>query len=123
MSHPVSPLPALLVEPIVRAALVEDLGRAGDITSDAVIPAEVRFAGAIVSREHGVVAGVDCAAMAFRLIDPAGAAMDESTAPAFADWKNRGADALSAGSIVRSSDGRQIQRAIHGYFEIITLIR
>lgn len=71
MSHPVSPLPALLVEPIVRAALVEDLGRAGDITSDAVIPAEVRFAGAIVSREHGVVAGVDCAAMAFRLIDPA----------------------------------------------------
>ena len=46
----------------------------------------------------------------FRLIDPAGAAMDESTAPAFADWKNRGADALTAGSIVRSSDGRQEAR-------------
>ena len=34
-----SPLPRLLVEPIVRAALLEDLGRAGDITTDAVIPA------------------------------------------------------------------------------------
>jgi nicotinate-nucleotide pyrophosphorylase (carboxylating) len=66
-----SPLPRLLVEPIVRAALLEDLGRAGDITTDAVIPAEARLRGAIVARERGVVAGVDAALLAFTLIDPA----------------------------------------------------
>jgi nicotinate-nucleotide pyrophosphorylase (carboxylating) len=66
-----SPLPRLLVEPIVRAALLEDLGRAGDITTDAVIPAEARLRGAIVAREPGVVAGVDAALLAFTLIDPA----------------------------------------------------
>jgi nicotinate-nucleotide pyrophosphorylase (carboxylating) len=66
-----SPLPRLLVEPIVRAALLEDLGRAGDITSDAVIPADARLRGAVVAREPGVVAGVDAALLAFTLIDPA----------------------------------------------------
>ena len=45
----------------------------------------------------------------FRLID-AGGTMDESTSPVFADWKLRGADALAAGSISRSSDGRQEAR-------------
>lgn len=66
-----SPLPRLLVEPVVRAALLEDLGRAGDITTDAVIPAAARLRGAIVAREPGVVAGVDAALLAFTLIDPA----------------------------------------------------
>jgi nicotinate-nucleotide pyrophosphorylase (carboxylating) len=66
-----SPLPRLLMEPIVRAALLEDLGRAGDITTDAVIPADARLRGAIVAREPGVVAGVDTAVLAFTLIDPA----------------------------------------------------
>ena len=66
-----APLPRLLVEPIVRAALLEDLGRAGDITADAVIPAEARLRGAVVAREPGVVAGVDAAILAFTLIDPA----------------------------------------------------
>jgi len=66
-----SPLPRLLVDPIVRAALLEDLGRAGDITTDAVIPADARLRGAIVAREAGVVAGVDTAVLAFTLIDPA----------------------------------------------------
>ena len=66
-----SPLPRLLVEPIVRAALLEDLGRAGDITTDAVIPADARLRGAIVAREPGVIAGVDAAHLAFTLIDPA----------------------------------------------------
>ncbi|MFE0752983.1 carboxylating nicotinate-nucleotide diphosphorylase [Inquilinus sp. NPDC058860] len=64
-------LPALLVEPIVRAALAEDLGRAGDITSAAVIPAEARMRGAITARQPGTVAGTDAAAVAFRLLDPA----------------------------------------------------
>ena len=66
-----APLPHLLVEPIVRAALLEDLGRAGDITTDAVIPAEARLRGAIAARESGVVAGIDVARLAFTLIDPA----------------------------------------------------
>lgn len=65
------PLPELLVEPLVRAALVEDLGRAGDITTAAVVPADARFRGAVVARQPGVVAGITTAAIAFRLVDPA----------------------------------------------------
>lgn len=65
------PLPRLLVEPVVRAALMEDLGRAGDITSNAVIPADARLKGAVVTRGPGVVAGVDAAVVTFALIDPA----------------------------------------------------
>ncbi|MBS9478693.1 carboxylating nicotinate-nucleotide diphosphorylase [Ancylobacter radicis] len=65
-----SPLPRLLVEPIVRAALLEDLGRAGDITTDAVVPADARFTAVIASRQSGVIAGIDAAVIAFNLIDP-----------------------------------------------------
>jgi nicotinate-nucleotide pyrophosphorylase (carboxylating) len=61
----------LLVEPIVRAALAEDLGRAGDITTDAVVPADTRIAAAIVPRQPGVLAGLDAALMTFELLDPA----------------------------------------------------
>src|SRR3954469_4786237 len=66
-----APLPPLLIEPVVRAALVEDLGRAGDITTDACIPVEARLSGAIAARQAGVVAGVDAALLAIRLLDPA----------------------------------------------------
>ncbi len=52
-----SPLPALLTEPLVRSALLEDLGRAGDITTEAVIPADRRFAVLMRSRQAGVLAG------------------------------------------------------------------
>ena len=65
------PLPRLLVEPIVRAALVEDLGRAGDITTDAIVPASARLDGVIAARQAGVIAGSDAAVIAFGLIDPA----------------------------------------------------
>lgn len=65
------PLPRILVEPIVRAALLEDLGRAGDITTDAIVPAEARLSGVIAARQDGVIAGVETAAIAFGLIDPA----------------------------------------------------
>jgi nicotinate-nucleotide pyrophosphorylase (carboxylating) len=67
----VAPLPAVLIEPLVRAALIEDLGRAGDITSDAIVPAALTARLALASRQQGVVAGIDLAALAFRLIDPA----------------------------------------------------
>lgn len=61
----------LIIEPIVRAALLEDLGRAGDITTDAVVPQEVEVEAAVVARQPGVVAGLDAALLAFELIDPA----------------------------------------------------
>jgi nicotinate-nucleotide pyrophosphorylase (carboxylating) len=65
------PLPTLLIEPIVRQALLEDLGRAGDITTDAIAPADCVARTVIAARQDGVVAGLDLAALAFRLIDPA----------------------------------------------------
>ena len=67
----VPPLPSILIEPLVRAALLEDLGRAGDITTDAIVPVSARAQTALVARNPGVVAGLDCALMAFRLLDPA----------------------------------------------------
>jgi nicotinate-nucleotide pyrophosphorylase len=67
---PAAPLPDLMIEPIVRAALLEDLGRAGDITTDAIVPAGMQTETALVARQAGVVAGLDAARMAFRLVDP-----------------------------------------------------
>ncbi len=64
-------LAPLMIEPLVRAALLEDLGRAGDITTDAIVPAEARAQTELVARQPGVIAGVDLAALAFRLMDPA----------------------------------------------------
>ncbi len=64
-----SPLPQVMLEPLVRMALLEDLGRAGDVTTDAVIPAEARSTVALVARQPGVVAGLDLALQAFRLVD------------------------------------------------------
>ena len=68
---PILPLPRVLIEDQVRSALLEDLGRAGDITTDAIIPPEFRAETALVARQKGVVAGLDLALLAFALIDPA----------------------------------------------------
>lgn len=67
---PPSKLPALLYEPLVRAALAEDLGRAGDITTDAIVPESHRLSATIGARQDGAIAGLDIAIMAFRLLDP-----------------------------------------------------
>lgn len=64
-------LPDLLIEPCVRAALLEDLGRAGDITTDAVIDADTQTRLTLTTREAGAIAGLDFARHAFRLVDPA----------------------------------------------------
>jgi nicotinate-nucleotide pyrophosphorylase (carboxylating) len=61
----------LIIEPIVRAALLEDLGRAGDITSDAIVPEHAEIEAVIAARQPGVVAGLDAALLAFELLDPA----------------------------------------------------
>lgn len=66
-----APLPRLIIEPLVRNALLEDLGLAGDITSAAVIPADHRSVVVMAAREPGVIAGLDAAELAFQLVDPA----------------------------------------------------
>jgi nicotinate-nucleotide pyrophosphorylase (carboxylating) len=65
-----APLPQVMLEPLVRAALLEDLGRAGDITTDAIVPADLTANLALTARQPGVVAGLDLALLAFRLIEP-----------------------------------------------------
>jgi nicotinate-nucleotide pyrophosphorylase (carboxylating) len=91
----IPPLPLVLVEPLVRAALVEDLGRAGDITTDAIVPAEARATTALVARQKGVLAGLDLALLAFRLVDPAIAARIE----------RRDGDPLSPGAVIATIEG------------------
>lgn len=63
------PPPDLLVEPIVRRALEEDLGRAGDLTTDLVVSSEDRLSARVVARAPGTVAGLIASECAFRLID------------------------------------------------------
>lgn len=65
-----TPLPDVMLESLVRDALLEDLGRAGDITSNAVIMPHHVFHGQLVARHPGVVAGIDLVRLTFRLIDP-----------------------------------------------------
>jgi len=68
--NPIAPLPDLLVEPVVRAALLEDLGRAGDVTAAACLPAGQTLKAAFAARASGRVAGLDCARLAITLLDP-----------------------------------------------------
>ncbi len=63
-------LSPLLIEDQVRAALNEDLGRAGDITSQATIAPDLSATAELNARENGVIAGMALAAAAFRLMDP-----------------------------------------------------
>jgi nicotinate-nucleotide pyrophosphorylase (carboxylating) len=64
------PLPTVMLEPLVRAALLEDLGRVGDLTTVAIVPPDLHVTTALVTRQPGVAAGLDLAALAFRLIAP-----------------------------------------------------
>jgi nicotinate-nucleotide pyrophosphorylase (carboxylating) len=64
------PLPKVMIEPLVRNALLEDLGRAGDLTTDAIVAADRLASTVLTARQNGIVAGLDLAALAFRLIDP-----------------------------------------------------
>lgn len=66
----IPPLPDVVLEPLVRLALTEDLGRAGDLTSAITIPADAVMTAAVNAREPGVAAGYDAARLAARLIDP-----------------------------------------------------
>lgn len=68
MKH-IPSLPTLLIEPLVQATLLEDLGRAGDITSDSIIPEDVQSELYLVARSAGVLAGLDLARLAFKLVN------------------------------------------------------
>jgi nicotinate-nucleotide pyrophosphorylase (carboxylating) len=60
----------ILFDDLVRATLREDLGLAGDVTTDAIVPETLTVSAALVARKAGVVAGLDVAVHAFRLLDP-----------------------------------------------------
>ena len=64
------PLPDIILDPIVRLALAEDLGRAGDLTTDATIAPGTPLKVVIAARKPGIIAGLDAAAYALKLIDP-----------------------------------------------------
>ena len=66
----IEPLPDVLIAPIVRAALAEDLGRAGDVTSQACVPADARLKAVFATRKAGVAAGIACARLALAELDP-----------------------------------------------------
>jgi nicotinate-nucleotide pyrophosphorylase (carboxylating) len=99
----IDPLPDALVRPVVEAALAEDLGRAGDITSQACIPAGTRFAGVFRARKPGRLAGLACARLAVAALDPDAAFTAEA-----ADG-----DRVDAGSILAhvSGDARALLAA------------
>ena len=63
-------LPDIVILPVVRGALAEDLGRAGDVTSQACIAADARFTGVFRARKPGRIAGLDCARLALAELDP-----------------------------------------------------
>src|ERR1700742_397225 len=67
----IEPLPDLLIAPVVRAALAEDLGRAGDVTAQACVPAQARLSAVFRTRKAGVVSGLGCARLALAELDPA----------------------------------------------------
>jgi nicotinate-nucleotide pyrophosphorylase (carboxylating) len=66
----ISALPDLVVEPVVRAALAEDLGRAGDVTALACIDPEARLHVVFAARRPGVLSGLACARLAVHAMDP-----------------------------------------------------
>lgn len=73
----VPPLYPVMYETLIRQALLEDLGRAGDITSDACIPVEATARALFRARRAGVVAGLAPSLSAFRLLDPSLSVMQQ----------------------------------------------
>ena len=66
----ISDLPEVLIEPVVRRSLDEDLGSGGDVTSRVVITSDATDRAHVVAREGGILAGVQAAALTFQLVDP-----------------------------------------------------
>jgi len=68
---PACALHAVQYEPIVRRALEEDLGRAGDLTTDILVDPQCAAVAHVVARQAGHVAGLAPALATFRMLDPA----------------------------------------------------
>ncbi len=83
-------LPDILIEPVVRRALAEDLGRAGDVTARACIPEGARMRAVFAARKAGVLAGIDCVRLAVLAMDPR----------ASIELKLRDGDAFEAGAVL-----------------------
>ena len=62
-------LPDILIDPVVRMALAEDLGRAGDVTAAACIPADARMRAVFAARKPGVLAGIDTVRLSVLAMD------------------------------------------------------
>ena len=89
-------LPDNLVEPIVRAALAEDLGRAGDVTVAACIDLQARMSVTYISRQNGVVSGLSCVRLAISAMDP----------DAVISFEARDGDVIGPGSVLARVEGR-----------------
>ncbi|AKS46369.1 nicotinate-nucleotide pyrophosphorylase [carboxylating] [Octadecabacter temperatus] len=63
-------VPDLILEPMVRNALLEDLGSYGDITTRTVVAQDVTYTAQINAREDAIVSGMQIAQIAFKLVDP-----------------------------------------------------
>ena len=66
----VAELPRILYDDLIRDALREDLGRAGDLTTDALVAADATAVAAVTARRAGRVAGSEVAARVFEILDP-----------------------------------------------------
>jgi nicotinate-nucleotide pyrophosphorylase (carboxylating) len=86
----------LVVEPIVRAALLEDLAHGSDLTTDAIVPIDLRTTARVVSRADGVIAGLDAALLAFELLEPGAVRVRTSI---------EDGDAVKAGGLVAQLEG------------------
>ena len=85
-----SGLPDTLILPVIRMALAEDLGRAGDVTAQACIPEGARMRARFAARKSGVLAGIDCVRLTVLEMDP----------KATIDLRMKDGDAFGAGAIL-----------------------
>ena len=143
MNHPLRtllPLPRHIVERAVREALAEDLGRAGDITTDAIVPADAVMAAVIATRKPGCIAGLDLAVEAFRqlagdaiaitVIKPDGSDVEPPEAVLRVEGPARAiltAERVALNFVGRLSGiataTREIVRAVEGYDVSVTCTR
>jgi len=87
-------LPDILIRPIVRMALAEDLGRAGDVTAAACIPQGARMRARFTARKAGVLAGIDCVRIA----------LEEMDTGASIALNARDGDAFEAGAVLAEAE-------------------
>jgi nicotinate-nucleotide pyrophosphorylase (carboxylating) len=88
-------LPDIMIDAVVRAALTEDLGRAGDVTAQACIPDGARMRAVVGARKAGVLAGIDCVRLAVLAMDP----------KASVEIRVRDGEAFEAGAVLAEIEG------------------